>query len=193
MTIVISSVLLMSKQETSRILDPIQSAADSNQVMAPHMEPPKDSHVLKLAVSSVVHALVPRLPWHSLLCTCCAMGNAALKGDGGLFSQKPGKSSSESHACLWSFSYLVTAFLSSFLFYVIAACSNFTHACPNTAAITSIKLLGIKQNEKASLLMCSLDLKISSVLLAIPSSLGCLFRHCISLSGKSGILLWFNM
>lgn len=60
MTVVISSVLLMSKQETSRILDPIQSAADSNQVMAPHKEPPKDSHVPKLAISSMVHALVPR-------------------------------------------------------------------------------------------------------------------------------------
>lgn len=59
-TIVISSVLLMSKQETSRILDPLQSAADSNQVMAPHVEPPKDSHVPKLAISSVVQALVPR-------------------------------------------------------------------------------------------------------------------------------------
>lgn len=60
MTIVISSVLLMSKQETVRILDPIQSAADSNQVMAPPIETPKDSHMPKLAVSSVVHALVPR-------------------------------------------------------------------------------------------------------------------------------------
>lgn len=101
------------------------------------------------------------------------MGNAALKADGVLFSQRPGKSNSESCACLWSFSYPVAACLLFFLvFYMIAACSNFTHACPNTAAITSIKLLGIKQNEKASLMMRSLDLKISSVLLAISSSLG---------------------
>lgn len=60
MTVVIFSGLLMSEQETSRILDPIQSAADSNQVMAPHKQPPKDSHVPKLAISSMAHALMPR-------------------------------------------------------------------------------------------------------------------------------------
>lgn len=59
-TIVILSLLLMSKQETSRILGPIQSAADSNQDMAPHVQPPKDSHVPVLAISSMGHALVPR-------------------------------------------------------------------------------------------------------------------------------------
>lgn len=59
-TIVIFSVLLMSKEETSRILDPIQCAANSNQVMAPHVQPPKDSLVPKLAISSMVYALMPR-------------------------------------------------------------------------------------------------------------------------------------
>lgn len=57
------------------------------------------------------------LPWHSLLCTCCAVGNAALKADGVLFSQRPGTLNSKCHACLWPFSDPVGAFLSSFWFF----------------------------------------------------------------------------
>lgn len=163
MTIVISSVLLMSKQETSRILVPIQSAANSNQVMAPPVETPKDSHMPKLAVSSVVHALVPRPVMPGSPGTACCVP-VVLWGMLLVVFFSLRYQANQTLNPMLAFGHLAMgASLSSFfpfffcflnLFYVIAACSNFTHACPNTAAIKSIKLLGIKQNEKASLMMC---------------------------------------
>lgn len=129
----------VSRQETSRILDLVQSAANSNQATgdtswtATQGFPCASVSNFKCVTPSYAKASLAWVPCHSLLCTC----SAALKVFSSLASQRPCKWNFQSHACLWPCIYPVgVVFIFVFLFLiVIASCSNFTHACPNTAAI----------------------------------------------------------
>lgn len=104
----------------------IVSRSDNlNQVTTPHVQPPKDSHVPKLAVSSMVHALMPKPGRPGYPGTACCvlvvvwrMLHGKLKSCSfPLASQRPHKSNSMSHACFLTFTYPVGGFYLFFFFF----------------------------------------------------------------------------